>query len=159
MLLLSFHIGKEPYALPVRQIREILPLTRINPLPHAPTFVAGLLNFRGDTVPVIDLCQLLEQRSYARVLSTRIILVDYTDAGGQTRPLGLIAEQVTNTFEIRDDDISANGVSLKDAPYLGEIINDDGVITHIVGINQLLTEQAQSILYADTPPTNRAQLP
>src|SRR3982074_213775 len=56
---LVFAIGREQYALPANQVREVRPLGWLTPLPGTPAFLAGLINVRGRIVPVIDLRSLL----------------------------------------------------------------------------------------------------
>ena len=53
-----FNSASDRYALDVRQIAEVLPLVDIKPIPQAPRGVAGIFNYRGAPVPVIDLSQL-----------------------------------------------------------------------------------------------------
>ncbi len=93
MLFLVFELARDRYALDVSQVAEVLPLVAIKQIPQAPPAVAGILNYRGAPVPVIDVSQLTLGRPAERRLSTRIVLVHYPDADGQTRLLGLIAER------------------------------------------------------------------
>ena len=48
-------IADEVLALPIEDVREILQMTRLTPMPRTPAFVRGVMNLRGDVVPVIDL--------------------------------------------------------------------------------------------------------
>ena len=59
MLLLLFHLGSELYAIESSQVIEIIPTVNLRPLHHVPDYVAGLFNYRGKFIPVIDLSQLL----------------------------------------------------------------------------------------------------
>src|SRR3982074_2397318 len=97
MLFLLFELGRDRYALDVLQIAEVLPLVDITRLLQAPPAVAGIFNYRGAPVPGIDVSHLTLGRPAERRLSTRIVLVHYHDADGQTRLLGLIAERATQT--------------------------------------------------------------
>ena len=76
MLFLLFELGQDRYALDVRQVAEVLPLVEFKRIPQAPPFVAGLLNYRGDPVPVIDLSQLTlsrpAERPHAAVQADRL---------------------------------------------------------------------------------------
>lgn len=57
MLLLTFNLGDDLYAIPVSDVIEVIPLVQIKPLRLAPPWVAGLFNYRGSSVPVLDLYQ------------------------------------------------------------------------------------------------------
>lgn len=154
MLLLSFHIGTQQYAVSVKQIIEILPLTSLEPVSRAPVYVAGLLNYRGSSVPVINLCQLTKGQDYNRVLSSRIVLVNYTAKNKKIHPLGLIAEKVTETINIEQHDFTAMGLSLDGMSYLGGVTNSNGNLIQFIEINELLTTQLQATLFNDNKQTN-----
>jgi chemotaxis-related protein WspB len=76
MLLLLFHLGSELYAIESSQVIEIIPTVNLRPLHHVPDYVAGLFNYRGKFIPVIDLSQLLQATPCHLCLSTRIIIVN-----------------------------------------------------------------------------------
>jgi chemotaxis-related protein WspB len=76
MLLLLFCLQEERYAIPSRQVLEIIPLVDLQPIHQSPSDIPGFFNYRGCIVPVIDLCQRLKGQSSRPHLSTRIILVD-----------------------------------------------------------------------------------
>ena len=57
--LLVVQIGPERYALDVGAVREIKPLSGVTPLPGLPSFWAGLVNQRGNLVPVLELATYL----------------------------------------------------------------------------------------------------
>src|SRR5258707_5052843 len=98
MLFLLFELGRDGYAFDVGQVAEVLPLVRIGPVPQAPRGVAGLLNYRGVPVPVVDLSELALGRPAAARLSTRLILVNYPVDEKTTRLLGFIAEHTVDTM-------------------------------------------------------------
>ena len=147
MLLLSFHIGSERYSLAAKEVVEILPLSSLNKIPRAPGFVLGLLDYRGTPVPVIDLCQLTEQRNTNKVLSSRIILVNYLDDNKQAHILGVTAEKVTETINMNNDDFSKSGITLEETPYLGAVANKDENIIQFIEIDKLLPAEVQAMLF------------
>ena len=149
MLLLSFHIDTEQYAIAARQVIEILPLIRIQPLPQTPAYIVGLLDFRGNPVPIIDLCQLTAGRADSKVLSTRIILVSYQGNDAQEHTLGLIAEKVTETITIPAEQFTKSGVQLSATPYLGKVTSKDGRLLQYIEVNELLPQEVQAMLFAD----------
>jgi len=119
MLFLTFRIGDESYALDTAQISEILPLLRITRVPHAPSGVAGLVNYRGRSVPVVDLCQLMLGEPARPHISTRLILVRHGE-----HLLGLIAEQATAMMHREQASFADSGVTSDTAPYLGPVTQD-----------------------------------
>ncbi len=119
LLFLTFRIGDESYALDTAQICEILPLLRITRLPQAPAGVAGLIIYRGRSVPVVDLSELILGEPARSQISTRLILLRRGD-----HLLGLIAEQATEMIRREAASFSNSGVANPGAPYLGPVTRD-----------------------------------
>ncbi len=129
MLFLLFQLGDDRYALASDQVAEVLPLLRMKQIPLMPAGVAGVLNYHGVPVPVIDLSQLTLGRPAARRMSTRTILVHYGgngDDGASPNLLGLVAEKVTDTVRLDADDFTQPGIDNPDTPYLGPVVADAG---------------------------------
>ncbi|WP_017740393.1 chemotaxis protein CheW [Scytonema hofmannii] len=63
MLFLLLTIDNQLYAIASQQVVEVLPLVILKTLPHTPKYVAGVFNYRGRIVSVLDLCQLMRDRS------------------------------------------------------------------------------------------------
>ena len=99
MLVLRFQLGEDVLELDARDVVEVIPCVELQRVPHAPDYVAGLLNYRGRPVPVIDLCWLSLQRASRPLLSTRIILVRHDAAISVDGRLGLMAERVTEAAD------------------------------------------------------------
>jgi chemotaxis-related protein WspB len=147
MLFLLFELGQDRYALDTSQIAEVLPLVGITPIPQAPSGVAGLFNYRGVPVPVIDLSQLTIGRPAQRRLNTRIVLVHYPDGSGGTRLLGLIAEKVTETVRRDKADFVASGVTNDQAPYLGPVAADARGLMQWIDVDRLLPASVRAVLF------------
>ena len=146
MLLLVFRIGGERYALETRHVREILPYTQLARLPQAPAWVAGVLDFRGEPVPVIDLHVLADGSRTDALMSTRVVMLDYP-AGGPGRILGLLAEHATEVIKHAAADTRDTGVHIDDAPYLGEVFNEAGDMIRLIAPEGLLPEHVRGSLY------------
>lgn len=154
MLLLTFTVAGEPYALDVAAVVELVPRVPLRAVPHAPAYLAGLLEYRGEVVPVVDLGVLLGSHPSGDRLSTRIILVaaarkrtdrDDTrnptpDPAAMTRRAGLIAEQVIDLIPVAPEQVTPAPVRLDRAPYLNAIARTDRGFMPLVGIEALLFE-------------------
>lgn len=147
MLLLVFHLDRDRYAIEAAQVVSVLPLVQIKTIPQAPAAVAGLFDYRGELVPVIDLCRLAVDRAARQLLSTRIIVVDYPDDDGRMRKLGLIAEQVLETLRRDAHEFEASGVDSPDAAYLGPVASDARGPIQLIGVRELLPESMRELLF------------
>ncbi len=50
-----FKLGRDRFAIELRWIREVFTLHHVTPVPHSPPAIAGVVNFRGAIMPVLDL--------------------------------------------------------------------------------------------------------
>ena len=148
MLLLVFQLGPSRFALEVQAIREVAPYARLEPIAHAPDYVAGLFDFRGELVPVIDLRRLVEGQACRPHMTSRIMLVDYPLPTGGRRLLGLLAEQVTETLKLDPERFTSAGVRIEDTPYLGDIARDEQGMIHLLRPEQLLSPAVCDLLFA-----------
>jgi purine-binding chemotaxis protein CheW len=55
LTVLEFSLARERYALEISFIREVYPLQEFTPLPGTPSFILGLINVRGQILPIVDL--------------------------------------------------------------------------------------------------------
>ncbi len=69
-----FSIGGRDYHLPIKQMKEITDLPQLLPLPLAPPMVSGLVNLRGEVMPVINLA-ILNQHQQSEVRVQRRLVV------------------------------------------------------------------------------------
>lgn len=77
MLILLFYAGNDLYAIESSHIVEVIPRVSFRKVQHAPDYVAGLFNYRGVILPVIDLCHLIQGTPSRSHLSTRIMIVKH----------------------------------------------------------------------------------
>jgi chemotaxis-related protein WspB len=147
MLFLLFQLAQDRYALDAGQVAEVLPWIDIKQIPQAPREVAGVFNYRGAPVPVIDLSQLTLGQPAQRRLSTRIILVHYPDDNNETRLLGLIAEKATETVRREPADFVASGVTNDEASYLGPVATDARGLVQWIDVKRLLPRSVREVLF------------
>src|SRR5215813_9059823 len=95
-MVVTLALGKEVCALEVAMVREILDSGPITRLPEAPPFLAGVIDVRGETVPVIDLRVKLGLTAAPVTPETRIVVVEL---GRRDRGLA-VGLQVERVFEV-----------------------------------------------------------
>lgn len=150
MLLLLFSIGNERYAIETTQIVEVIPLVLLKTLPHKPPQLAGVFNYRGCVVPVIDLCQLLHNQPCCENWSSRILLVKYWGSNHEYNILGLIAEQVVETLHKSEKDFVDSHIQINAAPYLGKMILDEQGMIQCICLEHLLSKAEELSLLPES---------
>jgi len=151
MLYLILQLGEERYALDTSRIVEIVPYVNLKPVPHAPGYVSGVFNFRSTLVPVIDLCCIVSGQPSRTWLTTRIVVVEYPldEPGRETRELGLLVEQVSDTRKLDDSQFESPGIAMPDSPYLGDIARlEDGLVQRVEA-RQLLPDTVRNLLFRE----------
>ncbi len=98
--LVIFKIGSEEFGVPISQVREIVRLVQITPVPRAPSFIEGVVNLRGQILAVIDLAKKLNLKSNPRSEKTRIIVVEVDD-----NTVGMIVDEVTEVLKISSENV------------------------------------------------------
>jgi purine-binding chemotaxis protein CheW len=104
-------IDREVFAVPVDTVLEILDMRELFHMPEAPPHLAGLIDVRGRSVPVIDLRVKLGLPAASVTEGTRIMVLEVPIAGRQL-VLGLIADRV---YEVA----SLDGGRLEPPPEIG----------------------------------------
>ena len=149
MLFLVFQLGTDRYAIEAAQVVEVLPLVNSKHIPRAPLGVAGVFNYHGTPVPLIDFTELAQGRPSRKWMSTRIVVVNYLDESGKVHMLGFLAEQATETMHRSEEDFADSGVAVVDAPYLGSVTTDAAEIIQRIGIQNLLSASVGDHLFRE----------
>ena len=148
MLALVFSLGETRYAVDSHKVLEVVPVAHLKAVPKAPPYVAGLLNYRGVVVPVIDLCQLAGGAPCRRVLSSRILLVKYRGSASE-HTLGVMAESVTDTVHVEEESLADSGIHIDEAAYLGRlaVATDDASMLQLVEVDELIPSDVRDALF------------
>ena len=96
----EFKLGDEVYGVNILQVKTIermMPITRV---PKTPPFVEGVINLRGEIVPVIDLKKRFDLPHTETTENTRIIIVTVEDI-----TVGMIVDPATEVIQLSKDDI------------------------------------------------------
>jgi chemotaxis-related protein WspB len=153
MLYLIIHLGGDRYAVESAQVAEVLPLLRLKTLPGAPAGVAGLINYHGDAVPVVDLNVLAFGVPTPTRVTARIVMVHYApdgaaaSDGATTRLLGLLVPRAAEMARHAPADFTEAGVRTDGAPYLGPVLTDAHGVLQRVAIPALLSAELRGALF------------
>ena len=96
MQLVGFAIGRELFGVDILMVQEIIRETPITPIPNAPEFIEGVINLRGNIIPVIDLRRRLNLRS-AEASDGNIWIMILNVEG---RVTGFIVDSVTQVLKV-----------------------------------------------------------
>lgn len=97
-------VAADLFAVPVERVQEILEPQPIARMPHAPVDFLGVIDVRGQSVPVIDLRTRLGMAAVDDTENTRILVLDVS-IGNATGKLGLKADRVFEVTGLDDNAI------------------------------------------------------
>jgi purine-binding chemotaxis protein CheW len=133
----AFKIQQKRFAIEIGHVREIIRYQKASPLPKVPEFLDGVIDLRGEIIPIID----LRKRFGADVkyeLKTRILIVR---SKGKT--VGLVADEASEVISVNLKNVKPVPIVTKfyDVRYIIGMITYKGNIYFIVEVDALLTEQ------------------
>jgi purine-binding chemotaxis protein CheW len=114
---LTFKLGEGVFATDVAKVREVLDLTTITKIPRTPDFMSGVINLRGNVVPVVDLRLCFEMSKTEKTVNTCIVVVEILMEGEST-VIGALADSVEEVIDLEPEQIEA-------APRIGAQIRTD----------------------------------
>jgi purine-binding chemotaxis protein CheW len=77
--LVAFLVGREEFGVDVMKVEGVISMVDITRMPRAPEFVEGIINLRGQIIPVVDLARRLGIEGNERSSTTRIVVVEAQD--------------------------------------------------------------------------------
>jgi purine-binding chemotaxis protein CheW len=107
----GFRLGNEDYAIAITKIQEIILMKPITRLPQVPESIEGLINLRGNVIPVVNLRKRFGLTPREFDDETRTVVVNTSD-----KTVGCIVDEVTQVMRVTADQIqpvplSVNAVS------------------------------------------------
>ena len=101
---LTFRLGEEEFALEIGRVREILDSPHITAVPRMPHYLRGVINLRGNVVPVVDLKLKFGLERTERAADTCVIITE-VGAGDDKLVMGALADSVQEVLELGAGDI------------------------------------------------------
>jgi len=101
---LTFFLEDEEYAVNIQRVKEIIEYTTVTKVPRVPQWIRGVINLRGNVVPVVDLAVRfgLEERPVTK--TTCIVIVEVQQDSERT-VMGVIADAVNQVIDLAPKDI------------------------------------------------------
>lgn len=144
---LTFNLSDEELAVPVMNIREIIRYGKLTKMPMVPNFIEGVINLRGNVVPVINLAEKFALKLHDTDKRSCIIIMEI-DMDNESVVMGIVVDKVHQVIEIPDSDIEASptlGAKIQTNFIKGMARTEDGFIV-ILDIGQVLSEEEVAIV-------------
>jgi len=102
---LTFLLNGEHYGLSILQVQEIRGWEQVTRVPNSPQFVKGVVNLRGNIVPVFDL-RLRFGLPEVPLTKETVVIVVRAGKPGEERSMGLVVDAVSDVLVVQDDTIN-----------------------------------------------------
>jgi len=135
-----FKLGEERYAVDILNVGGISEFRDVTKVPNAPYFIDGIINLRGDIIPIVSLKKRFNIPEKAVDSDTRIIINNI-----RGKDIGFVVDEASQVIKIDDADIedAPDIVKGADRQYISGVgkVNDQIVI--LLNLEKILSEEEQ----------------
>lgn len=98
--MVAFMLESEEFAVDIHKVKEVIKMPQVTPLPRAADFIEGVINLRGEVIPVVCLRKRFQLPVGERDDQTRVIIVEI-----QGNNVGLIVDSVTEVLRFPTSEV------------------------------------------------------
>ncbi len=130
-----FRLGEERFGIDSLKITTIDRMKTITRVPKTPEFIKGVINLRGDIIPVMDLRAKFNLPPVEETEETRIIILKLEEVS-----IGVIVDQVLQTIQLSGEDIENTSSLINSAAseYISGIGKVGGEIVTLINFEKLV---------------------
>lgn len=130
-------MASEEYALPITRVKDINRILPITKMPQTPSFMEGIVNLRGEIIPIVDLRERFHLPVIEETPESRIVIVEF-----KHRVLGMIVDGVEEVITIPGSDIDLPPAAAKlDQECVNAVGKVDGRLLILLDIDKIFTDE------------------
>jgi purine-binding chemotaxis protein CheW len=134
-----FKLNKEEFGIDIMNVKEIIPYEESTQIPNSPDFMEGVINYRGNVIPIINLNKRFKLASKETTGDTRIIVISL-----KGKEIGFIVDEASQTLRLEEDQIDPTPdiISDIDRRYIvgvGKI--DESRLLILLDLEKVLTDR------------------
>lgn len=141
---LTFLLREELFAINIRPIKEIIEYGQLTKVPMVPEFVRGVINVRGNVVPIIDLSMRFGWPTTPVTKRSCIVIVE-VESEGESLEIGVLVDAVSEVIDVSLTDIEpapSFGAKLRTDFIQGMgKVNDEFIVllnvSHVLSVDEL----------------------
>ncbi|MDY7000335.1 MAG: chemotaxis protein CheW [Thermodesulfobacteriota bacterium] len=141
--LVTFSIGEEEFGVDILKVQEIIRIMEITKVPKAPPFVEGVINLRGNVIPVIDLRKRFGLETREHDSQTRIIVIEINKM-----IVGFVVDSVSEVLRIPENTVEPPPpvVSGLESEYISGVGKLEDRLLIMLDLDRLLSSEEQEEL-------------
>lgn len=143
--LVGFDIGTEQFGVDILMVQEIIRSAKVTAVPNSPEFVEGVINLRGNIIPVVDLRKRLYLYNEESESSRSWILI----LNISERVVGFIVDQVTHVIKLPEDNVQPPPdivISGLESQYIQGVCEMEGNLLVILNFSRVLFNDEYNML-------------
>jgi len=140
MQIIDLKLGQELYGIDIRYVNSIIVMQNITRVPKAQPYYLGVINLRGEVIPVMSLRRRLGLEDDVFTPSTRILIIKPDDS---SESVGLIVDEVNEVVTLEDDSIKKVNYDEKDekAVFSAGIGKNGDELINILNVPAIVSEK------------------
>lgn len=144
---IGFFLGEEEFGIGILDVKEIIEMKEITEVPRTPEEVLGVMNLRGNVIPVIDLWKKFGlstgEPTNGEQKKRRIIVVEFEDIHA-----GFLVDGVTGVLRVQQEQIESRVPALEevDRSFFRGVANLEDRLVILVNLDEILSVREQSEL-------------
>lgn len=147
---LTFLLSSEHFGIDIANIREVIEYGGVTEVPLMPKFVRGVINLRGEIVPILDLSARIGRKS-CEIFRRSCIVIVHVQYLGDDHVIGLVVDAVNEVIDIPEQDIElapSFGLKLRSEFVRGVAKQNDSFVIllnveHVLSLDEMTALVAQ----------------
>lgn len=140
-------LGENRFAIPSNNIVRIFPLLALTEAIQAPSYIAGYFCYQDKFIITIDVKQLLLGGVTNKLMSSRLVMVDFLAKNNRSYQAALLLENAVETIKIIEQEWQENPLLPQKGHIGGKIANvNDSSIQQII-LSELLTDEVLELIH------------
>ena len=132
-----FQIGNEKYGIDLSYIDNIIRMQKITRVPKAQPYFKGVINLRGDVVPVMSIRTKMGLEEDVFTHSTRILILKIEEHG----LLGVLVDEVCEVVTLSENEIDRTSVKKSADNFINGIGKKGDTLISLFEINAIISER------------------
>jgi len=139
---LTFLLAGEEYGLDIMSVQEIQGWVEPNQIPHVPHYILGVINLRGEVIPLLDLRCRLSLSSEKNQLNSNTVVIVAKLSTGET--IGMVVDAMSEIYKIEKQQLKPSPDLNNDvnANFLKGIATIDEKLILLLDVDQLMDQSA-----------------
>ena len=141
--IVSFRLANEEYGVDIMRVQEIILTGQITQMPQVPDYICGLINLRGNVIPIVDLRKRFGLAVAKNDENTRIIVVNVAN-----KTIGIVVDAVNEVLRISGEQTEPPPSSIVgiDHAYIKGLVKFDDKLLILLDIDNVLSQEEHEAL-------------